>query len=217
MYNHVSVFLLKWLMINQKFVIKLNAPFRRATQDDAKSMAELTNMAGEGLPYYLWGNMADTHQTAWQVGHERAKRETGAFSYTNTIIKEDSGVVVGCLIGYPLEDNSVPSNYQQLPAMFVPMQQLEDMVPNSWYLNVLAVYPHFQGQGVGQSFLQLAETIVFGLQIKAISLLVSDINTEAIKLYKKNDYKVIAKREMIKDGWENSGKHWVLMLKELTV
>jgi hypothetical protein len=38
-------------------MIDLEAPFRRATQGDAQALAELVNIAGEGLPLYLWGKM----------------------------------------------------------------------------------------------------------------------------------------------------------------
>jgi hypothetical protein len=49
-------------------------PFRRATIDDAPVLAELVNYAGEGMPLYLWGKMAQPGETAWDVGRRRAAR-----------------------------------------------------------------------------------------------------------------------------------------------
>ena len=37
---------------------------RAARPDDAPALAELVNFAGEGLPLYLWGKMAEAGQTA---------------------------------------------------------------------------------------------------------------------------------------------------------
>jgi hypothetical protein len=40
-------------------MIALELSFRWATPDDAAALAELINFAGEGLPLYLWTNMAE--------------------------------------------------------------------------------------------------------------------------------------------------------------
>jgi len=51
-------------------------------------MADLVNMAGEGLPLYLWTKLAAPGQSPSEVGQERARRESGAFSYRTTIVRE---------------------------------------------------------------------------------------------------------------------------------
>ena len=45
---------------------------RPATIDDATVLAELVNRAGEGMPLYLWGQMAEPGEAAWDVGRRRA-------------------------------------------------------------------------------------------------------------------------------------------------
>ncbi len=74
--------------------------FRPANIDDAGVLAELVNYAGEGMPLYLWSQMAEPGQAAWDVGHGRAAREEGSFSYRNATIIEQGGECAGCLIGY---------------------------------------------------------------------------------------------------------------------
>ncbi len=44
-------------------MIELDPPYRRATPEDADALAELINFAGEGLPLYLWGKMAEAGET----------------------------------------------------------------------------------------------------------------------------------------------------------
>jgi hypothetical protein len=106
-------------------MIEFSAPFREATPRDASELAVLVNMAGEGLPLYLWSKMAEPGEDPWEVGRRRAQRNSGSFSYRNAVMMEQDGSVVGCLIGYPLPAEPKPINYDETPPMFVPMQELE--------------------------------------------------------------------------------------------
>lgn len=196
-------------------MIDLQPPYRHARPDDAPALAELVNMAGEGLPLYLWAQMAEAGKSPWDVGQERARRETGAFSYRNAIVREQDNEVVACLIGYPLDDAPAPVDYSEMPSMFVPMQQLEDMAPGSWYVNVLATYPEHRGKGFGGELLDMAEAIAADLGKRGLSIIVSDSNPKARKLYERQGYSERAKRPMVKDGWQNPGSEWVLLVKGL--
>ena len=196
-------------------MIDLNPPFRQATRDDAKPMAELINIAGEGMPLYLWTNMAETGESPWDIGQQRAQRESGSFSYQNTIVIEDSGKVVAALMGYPLADSPEPVDYEQMPAMFVPLQQLEDLVAGTWYVNVLAAYPDCRGKGYGTSLLAIAEQLAVDTGRSGLSIIVSDANTGARRLYERSGYVEIATRPMVKEAWENAGENWVLLEKRL--
>ena len=122
-------------------MIELQPPYRPAVPKDSFAMAELVNMAGEGLPLYLWTEMAAPDETAWDIGQSRAKRESGALSYRNAVIQEGDNEMVACLIGYPLEDDRLHRSL----AILVPLQELEDLAPGTWYVNVLATYPRHRG------------------------------------------------------------------------
>lgn len=193
---------------------RLPTGYRQAIPDDASAMAELVNMAGEGLPLYLWTTMVGEGQSPWDVGMERAQRESGGFSYRNTIVREESGKVVASLVGYPLEDEPEPTDYSDMPSMFIPLQQLEDMVPGTWYVNVLATYPDSRGQGIGSQLLAIAEGIAAALSKRGLSIIVADTNTGARRLYERHGYSELAQQEMVKDGWEHPGKNWVLLAKD---
>lgn len=178
-------------------------------------MAELVNIAGEGLPLYLWTRMAVQGQSPWDVGRERARRESGGFSYRNTIVREESGRVVASLIGYPVDDAPAPTDYSDIPAMFVPLQQLEDMVPGTWYVNVLAAYPESRGQGIGSELLAIAEGIATSLSKRSLSIIVADTNTGARRLYERHGFSEVTRRAMVKDDWVHPGTDWVLLVKDL--
>lgn len=194
-------------------MIHLEPPFRPATPEDAAALAELVNFAGENMPVYLWSKMAGPGQSAWEFGRLRAQREQGGFSYRNTVIAEaKDGRVAGCLIGYPLPKQPEPIP-PDLPAMFVPLQELEALAPGTWYVNVLALYPKFRGLGLGSRLLALADRIAANLGLSGLSIIVSDGNAGARRLYERCGYREVGTRPMVKEDWESSGANWVLMVK----
>ena len=193
----------------------IGLPFREAMPDDAMVLARLVNIAGEGLPFYLWKQMTREGESAWDVGHARARREVGSFSYQNAVLLVRGEDIVGCLIGYPLASESPDTDYAEIPPMFVPLQQLEDMVPGTWYINAVAVFEEFRGQGHGKELLALAETIARDMGMPGLSLIVADTNAGARKLYNKIGFQEKAYRPMVKERWQHSGANWVLMVKDL--
>jgi ribosomal protein S18 acetylase RimI-like enzyme len=195
--------------------IRLEPPFRRATPDDAHALAELIDFAGEGMPSYLWARMAEPGEGVWDVGRRRARRDEGSFSYRNAVVVEEDGRVVACLIGYRLPDEPEPIDHDRMPTMFVPLQELENLAPGTWYVNVLATYPKRRGQGYGTRLLGLAEELAAASGSKGLSIIVSDANRRARRLYERCDYRVVAERTMVKEGWANAGANWVLLLKPL--
>jgi ribosomal protein S18 acetylase RimI-like enzyme len=194
-------------------MIRLEPPFRPATPGDAAALAELVNFAGEGLPLYLWAKMAEAGESAWDVGRRRALRATGSFSYRNSTVAETGGRVIAALIGYPLPDRPEAIDYGQMPPMFVPLQELENLAPATWYVNVLASYPEYRNRGYGSRLLAIAERLAAAAGSSGLSIIVSDANVGARRLYERCGCSEVARRPMVKEGWENPGENWVLLVK----
>ncbi len=55
--------------------MNLQPPLRPATPDDAPILARLVDFAGEGMPTYIWAQMAEPGQSMWDVGAGRACRD----------------------------------------------------------------------------------------------------------------------------------------------
>ena len=196
-------------------MIELAAPFRRATSEDAEQMAELVNIAGDGLPLYLWAKYAKPGQAAWDVGLERARRGSGGFAYKNTVVREEDGKVAACLIGYPLRGDMLEPPDPDTPAMLVPLLELENLVPETWYVNVLAAYPDYRGKGFGSELMTIAERIAIEASCIGMSLIVSDSNTGARRLYERLGYRERDTRPITKEGWDYPGRIWILLAKDL--
>jgi ribosomal protein S18 acetylase RimI-like enzyme len=188
--------------------------FRPAMRADAAVLAELVNEAGEGIPLYLWDKMKEPGESAWDVGRRRAARDEGAFSWRNATIIEHDGAAAGCLIGYAVaaEPEPIPDDF---PAMFRPLQELENLAPATWYVNVLAVLPAQRNKGLGARLLQRAEETARAEGLAGMSIIVSDANAGARRLYERSGYREAAIRPMVKEDWVNEGLHWVLLTKPL--
>ncbi|HXF53894.1 MAG TPA: GNAT family N-acetyltransferase [Hyphomicrobiaceae bacterium] len=187
---------------------------RGAAPEDAEHLAQFVNAASDGLSYYLWERTAGPGETAWCVGRRRARREEGSFSYRNAVIAEISGSVAGCLIGYPLPDEPQPID-AEMPAMFVPLQELENRACGTWYVNVLATYPAFRRRGVARHLLALAETAAKRAGRRGLSIIVADTNAPARRLYEFYGFRQEADWAMVKEGWQGPGTRWLLLVKPL--
>ena len=117
------------------------------------------------------------------------------------------------MIGYRLDDDPEASDYDDMPPMFVPLQQLEDLAPGTWYVNVLATYPEHRGKGYGAALMGVAERLARATDARGMSLIVADANVGARRLYKRLGYEERASRPMVKEGWQNPGQNWVLLVK----
>jgi ribosomal protein S18 acetylase RimI-like enzyme len=195
-------------------MVDLAAPFRKAMPADAGAMADLVHFASEGLALYLWTRSAPPGVDPWAIGRERARREAGSFSYRNTVLVENEGRVAAGLIGYPIADTPEPMP-ANLPPMAVPLQELEDLVPGTWYVNVLAAYPQHRGKGYGTALLGIAEQLARQTRRRGMSIIVADTNTGARRLYERCGYREVSRRRMVKEGWQHPGEEFVLLTKRL--
>jgi ribosomal protein S18 acetylase RimI-like enzyme len=187
--------------------------FRPATKADAPALAELVNFAGEGLPLYLWTKLAKPSEDPWDVGRARAAREEGSFSYRNATVIEADGECAGCLIGYEISDNPKPVP-ADMPPLFVPFQELENLAPGTWYINVLAVQPKFRNRGLGVKLIELAEETARTARKRGCSLIVADKNHGAQRLYARQGYTQRASRKMVIGDWNTENEAGLLLVKD---
>ena len=188
---------------------------RDAAREDCAELAQLINFAGEGLPLYLWQQMAGPGEDPWQIGRERAARETGSFSYRNAVVAEVDGNIVGALVGYPVPDEPEAIDTESTPSMFVPLLELENLAAGTWYVNAVAAFPQARGLGVGSKLMQWAELRASEFRLRGVSLIVSDANRGAQRLYERLGYEEAASRPMVREQWRNDGSNWVLMIKDV--
>lgn len=163
---------------------------RAATPTDGRTLAKLIDIAGEGIPHWLWSGLAVDGQSALDVGEERARREAGGFSYRNAIVAERNAAVAGMMLGYRIaepraEDRAAVTD---LPAPLRPFVELEHQSVGSFYVNALAVFPGRRDGGIGRTLLAAAEDRARSLGAAHMSIQAFEQNTGAVRLYERIGY-----------------------------
>jgi len=191
----------------------MNVAIRPARVDDARKLADLMNIAGEGIPAYLWERMADAGEDVLAFGARRISRTEGGFSYTNAWVAEVDGAVAGMLLGYRLPDPYETGPLDQLPAVVRPLVELEALVPGAWYINAVATCTEYRGRGIGRELMAWADQCADSCGAVNLTLIVAEENTGARKLYEKLGYRVVAKRAIVPfPGCPHTGD-WMLLEK----
>ena len=182
---------------------------REAVEADAPVLARLVNFAGEGMPEHLWRGLAEgSGRDPWEIGAERQRSKIERD--TIIVVDEGDGAVAG-LTGYvAAEDDPTGA-----PAMFVPLIELENMVPGSWYVNVLATVPEARGRGLGTLLLAEAERLAKDAGCSEMSVIVADANEGARRLYERTGYREQSRRDAVREGWQTQTREWVLLNKPL--
>lgn len=192
-------------------MIPLPPPFRPATPADAHELAELVFMAGEGMPLHVWAALAVPGQDPWDIGRARQAEKAAE---GQIVVADVEGRAVAGLTGYVIgpEPEEITDD---IPALFRPLIELENLAPNTWYVNVLATYPEHRGKGFGKSLLDIAEEIARAEGQTAMSLIVSAENDTARRLYARQGYREIATRPCDPGDWQTETTEWVLIGKPL--
>jgi len=170
----------------------LQPPLRWATKRDARAIAELSDHAGHGIPGYLWSRSAEGGQPRIEIGIERVLREDANFSYLNAVVAEVDGGVAALMLAYPLPEHS-DVNLDEVPDLVRPLEKLEQRVPGTFYINILATYPQYRGMGLGTKLLKAAHALASGAGCSELSLQVFEQNEDAVRLYERRGYREIAR------------------------
>ncbi|RMC65320.1 GNAT family N-acetyltransferase [Sinorhizobium meliloti] len=192
-------------------MIRLEPPLRVATEADARALADLVNFAGEGLPLYIWEGLAKDEQEPWEVG---CARQIEKLREGQILVVDFGDGAVASLTGYPIGSEPKPIG-DDFPALFRPLQELENRALESWYVNVLACYPEYRGQGLGSRLLTIAEQIAREEALRRMSVIVANNNAGARRLYERHGFEVAATLPCVKDGWETDTEYWMLLIKSL--
>lgn len=184
---------------------------RRAAAGDAAVLAELVHIASEGFAEVFWRQQAAPGQDPWEIGRRRQLQKVEDEATEVWVVDNGTGVVAG-LTGYPIgTDPQQPGDDTQ--PMVRPLIELEALAPSTWYVNVLAALPGHRNLGLGSELLCLAEHRAHATRLARLSIIVSDGNAGARRLYERHGYGEEARRPMVKDGWDNDGREWVLLTR----
>lgn len=170
---------------------------RKAGRADCADIARLALLAGEGIPAYFWALDATGDTSVEEQGARNAASATDNFSYRNAWLLQLEDKVAGMLLAYRLPDADAAENLQALPAFIRPLVELEQCVPGSFYINMLATYPQYQGRGVGTRLMNLVDELAADAGCDLSSIEVFEENAGALRLYRRLGYQVVERRPVV--------------------
>lgn len=185
-------------------------PFREATAADAPHLAAFMDLAGHGLPAWLWHEI-DPSRPALEVGASWATAPDSPVNFENAAIIEVDGKPAGTLIAYPVGE--APELPTVMPPPVAPLCALAASTKNSYYINTLAVYPQFGDSGLGQSLLSLAEILAKAWRLPRVTLIALENDDRAIRLYRDRGFQAEQRAAVVPFTGSSMTGDWVLMAK----
>lgn len=186
-----------------------------ATKRDARHLAYLVNLAGEGMPFYYWQTLCAPGQQVIDLGTNHAERESGDFSYRNARIYHHQGEVAGSLIAFRLDDPYDTGDLEDEPAYIRPLIELEAKAPGCWYINVLAVYEPFRRKGIASALMR--DCFIRGRTVgaKSVCLITHSTNQPAIDFYHHWGFHTLDEKPAIIIPHIIEGGSWQLLGRKL--
>lgn len=166
------------------------------------------------MPLTYWTQLA-LHDDPWKTGEEAVCAENGEFSYRNCQVAiDDLGEIAAGLNTFQMPPaKKMAEEVDDWPPFAIPVQQMERACTGNWYVNFLATFDKYQGQGIASRFLQEADRQAQQANVAIINLIVLGSKSGAIRLYEACGYKIMQRKEAIPMGPHFVGDHWCLMEK----
>lgn len=187
------------------------AIFYQPGPEDSRQIAELYRMAAGGVADYMWSGMATAGESVLDVGARRFARSGEDFSFQNCLVAARESRIIGMIHAFPMLDATDPGD--DFDPVLRPYADLE-RVP-SLYIAGIAVYPEFQGQGVGEMLLGGVGMYHLDAGLEEKSLIVFEENTGAVRLYERLGFETVDRRAVYPHPLIQYGGDALLMVTPL--
>ena len=172
--------------------------YRHAEKADSGKIAELINIASDGVVDYLFRELVP-NMTPVQMMAYNLEQDNYPHSYKSAIVAEDKTNVVGMALSFPSSYHKVTDEMRR----FFPNERLEHLsdfyssqVPKSWYLDSLGVDETYRRKGIGRKLIELTIEKAKENGYEIISLIAFADNSTALALYKDVGFRVVKKVDL---------------------
>jgi ribosomal protein S18 acetylase RimI-like enzyme len=180
----------------ETFVMEIS--YRIGRKEDCAALADLVNIASEGVIEYLFHDLIPDMTPIQMVAHNLSN-EDSYYSYKNAIVAEHNQTPIGVSLSYSSSFHQITEEMRN----FLPEDRLEHFksfyasrVENSLFLNALCVNDQFRGKGIGTQLISLTEKKARDDGFNAVSLIVLADNTDAQRLYARCGFKTVKAVEL---------------------
>jgi ribosomal protein S18 acetylase RimI-like enzyme len=176
----------------------MNIRYRNGRKEDCQKLAEFIYIASDGVVEFLFHDLIPGLSPQQIVAHN-IEKDTGYYTYNNTVVAEDGGNIVGASFFYPSRYHVISDEMRN----FFPADRVEHLkhiltgrVENSLYLDTLCVDENFRGRGVGGELISLTKKKAAEGGFIALSLIALADNKNAHRLYHRCGFEIVSHIEM---------------------
>ena len=159
--------------------------YRPAEKTDSQRIAELISLASGGVVDFLFHDLVPDMTPVQVIAHNLA-HDHHPHSYRSAVVALSGMRIVGMALSYP-------STYHQITEEmrgFFPAERLNHLkdfysvkIPQSWFLDALAVEPAGRRQGIGTRLIQMTQQRAKENGYRMCSLIAFRDNAPALALY----------------------------------
>ena len=171
----------------------MNINYRPAEKDDSSRIAELINIASDGVVEHLFHDLVP-EMTSVQIITYNLEQDNYPYSYQSALVATDGSNVIGMALSYPSSYHKITDEMRN----FFPNERLEQLsdfysacVPDSWFLDALGVDESYRKRGIGKRLVELTKEKAKENGYESLSLIAFTDNSPALGLYKVLGFHVV--------------------------
>lgn len=185
--------------------------YRPALKSDSAIIARLASIASDGVADYAWTQLAQPGEDIFDIARQRYEREDEKISHQNCTVAAANNKLVGMLLAF---SDAVEHDAEEVTdPVLAPFENLRE--DDSYYIDCIAVFEGYRGQGVGGELMRLAEQQAEDKQFGKMSLIVFDENIQAKRLYERLGYREVSRATTVPHRLIHYTGDAVLMVKHL--
>lgn len=185
---------------------------RPAEPEDIPDLAQLLIIGAQGLIDAIYHDLIPGLPIN-KIVEKRFHYVGTAASYENCWVAEQEGRVIGKIHAFPADELGSDLVDPLVPEeRYVLLEPFETLyTPGSYYIDVVAVYPEFRGQGVGSRLMSFAASQAKAGGFKELNLVVTEQNIRAVQLYQRIGFKIANRSPIVEHELIHYSGDWVLM------
>jgi ribosomal protein S18 acetylase RimI-like enzyme len=194
---------------------------RDAVATDAQALAALCIVAGHGVMTLLYDRLVPGKSLVDTIVERRVLNTENFAALCHWRVAVDtSGNMLGALNSFPHQVlMTAPADPLMDAARLQPiaaLSELEATATDSYYVNIIAVFPKYRGCGAGFRLIQEAERLARSHNLSRVSLCTFANDEALVGFYNKQGFEVWATRAMeAHPAFETHG-NWALMIRTLS-
>ena len=192
--------------------------YRPAEKEDSVKLAELINIASDGVVDYLFHDLVPG-MTPVQFVAKNLENDNYPHSYGSAVVAVKETDVIGMALSYPASYHKITDEMRS----FFPADRLEHLshfyssrVENSWFLDALCVFESHRRTGIGEKLISLTKDKAVENGYNALSLIVFADNALAIPVYKNAGFQIVQGVELRGNKFIKHEDGCLLMKCEIT-